>query len=69
VWAPPEAGAEMKMKIKIKTAWDMEYRIWDIDRADEERLKTTDYRLEAAGEIWMRARIKTERDMGYRLGR
>jgi len=47
----------------------MGYRIWDIDRADEERLKTTDYRLEAAGEIWMRARIKTERDMGYRLGR
>ena len=32
---------EMKIKIRIKTEWDMEYRIWDIDRADEERLKTT----------------------------
>jgi len=31
----------MKIKIGIKTEWDMEYRIWDIDRADEERLKTT----------------------------
>jgi hypothetical protein len=41
VWAPPEAGAEMKIKIRIKTEWDMEYRIWDIDRANEERLKTT----------------------------
>jgi hypothetical protein len=29
------------MRMRIKTAWDMEYRIWDIDRADEERLKTT----------------------------
>jgi hypothetical protein len=31
----------MKIKIRIKTEWDMEYRIWDIDRADKERLKTT----------------------------
>jgi len=30
----------MKIKIGIKTEWDIEYRR-DIDRADEERLKTT----------------------------
>jgi len=32
----------MRMRIRIKTEWDMEYRIWDIDRADEdeERLET-----------------------------
>jgi len=22
--------------MRIKTEWDMEYRIWDIDRADED---------------------------------
>jgi len=32
---------EMKIKIRIKTEWDMGYRIWDIDWADEERLKST----------------------------
>jgi len=30
--------------MRIKTEWDMEYRIWDMDRADEdedeERLET-----------------------------
>jgi len=31
----------MKIKIRIKTEWDMGYRIWDIDWADEERLKST----------------------------
>jgi len=30
------------MRMRIKTEWDMEYRIWDIDWADEdeERLET-----------------------------
>ena len=38
MWPPPKTV--IWMRIRIKTEWDMEYRIWDIDRADEERLET-----------------------------
>ena len=40
MWPPPVAVAWMRIRIRIRTEWDMEYRIWDIDRADEERLET-----------------------------
>ena len=42
MWPPLKAVTRMKIRIRIKTEWDMEYRIWDIDRADEdeERLET-----------------------------
>ena len=36
MWPPPEAVTRMKIRIRIKKEWDMEYRIWDIDRADED---------------------------------